>query len=59
MIWKDIAYKFMKKIRGTPSYWTVALYDTLAMLRTFGTPTWCNSMPLVRRGPTLFVVKCT
>ena len=44
MIWKDIAYKFMKKIRGTPSYWTVALYDTLAMLRTFGTPTWFISL---------------
>ena len=44
MIWKDIAYKFMKKVRGTPSYWTVALYDTLAMLRTFGTPTWFISL---------------
>ena len=39
-IWKDIAYKFMKKVRGTPAYWQVQLYDTLAMLRTFGTPTW-------------------
>ena len=44
MIWKHIVYKFMKKIRGTPSYWTVALYDTLAMLRTFGTPTWFISL---------------
>ena len=40
MIWKDIAYKFMKNVRGTPAYWQVQLYDTLAMLRTFGTPTW-------------------
>ena len=44
MIWKDIAYKFMKNTRGTPAYWSVQLYDTLAMLRTFGTPTWFISL---------------
>ena len=40
MIYKDVAYKFMRNVRGTPAYWQVQLYDTLAMLRTFGTPTW-------------------
>ena len=44
LIWKDIAYKFMKQIRGTPAYWQQQLYDTLAMLRTFGTPTWFLSL---------------
>ena len=40
LIWKDIAYKFMKNVRGTPAFWQSQLFDTLAMLRTFGTPTW-------------------
>ena len=44
MIWKDIAYKFMKQIHGTPAYWQQQLMDTLAMLRTFGTPTWFLSL---------------
>ena len=44
MIWKDIAYKFMQNVRGTPAYWQKQLYDTLAMLRTFGTPTWFISL---------------
>ena len=44
LIWKDIAYKFMKQVRGTPAYWQQQLMDTLAMLRTFGTPTWFLSL---------------
>ena len=44
MIWKDIAYKFMQNVRGTPAYWQKQLYDTLTMLRTFGTPTWFISL---------------
>ena len=44
LIWKDIAYKFMKQIHGTPAYWQQQLYDTLAMLCTFGTPTWFLSL---------------
>ena len=44
MIWKDIAYKFMQNVRGTPAYWQKQLFDTLAMLRTFGTPTWFISL---------------
>ena len=44
MVFKDIAYKFMKKVRGTPSFWQSQLMDTLAMLRSFGTPTWFLSL---------------
>ena len=44
MVFKDIAYKFMKNVRGTPAYWQNALMDTLAMLRSFGTPTWFLSL---------------
>ena len=44
LIWKDIAYKFMKNVRGTPAFWQSKLFDTLAMLRTFGTPTWFISL---------------
>ena len=44
MVFKDIAYKFMKKVRGTPAFWQSALMDTLAMLRSFGTPTWFLSL---------------
>ena len=44
MLFKDIAYKFMKKVRGTPSFWQSQLMDTLAMLHSFGTPTWFISL---------------
>ena len=44
LIWKDIAYKFMKNVCGTPAFWQSQLFDTLAMLRTFGTPTWFISL---------------
>ena len=36
----ECAYKFMSNVRGTPAYWQQQLYDTLAMLKKFGTPTW-------------------
>ena len=44
LVFKDVAYKFMKNVRGTPAYWQVQLMDTLAMMRTFGTPTWFISL---------------
>ena len=44
LIWKDTAYKFMKNVRGTPAFWQSQLLDTLAILRTFGTPTWFISL---------------
>ena len=34
----------MKNVRGTPAFWQSQLFDTLAMLRTFGTPTWFISL---------------
>jgi len=40
LVFKDLAYKFMKNVRGTPAYWQGQLFDTLAMLRTYGTPTF-------------------
>ena len=40
LVMKDFAYKFMKNVRGTPAYWQQQLFDTLAMLRTLGTPTF-------------------
>ena len=36
----DHAYKFMKTIRGTPAYWQQRLYDSLAMMKMLGKPTW-------------------
>ena len=36
----ECAYKFMSNVQGTPAYWQQQLYDTLAMLKKFGTPTW-------------------
>ncbi|XP_019628628.1 PREDICTED: uncharacterized protein LOC109473188 [Branchiostoma belcheri] len=36
----DAAYKFLKNVRGSPPYWQKVLYQVLAMVRQFGTPTW-------------------
>ena len=40
LVRNDKAYKFMKDIRGTPAFWQQKLYDTLAMMKALGTPTW-------------------
>ena len=34
------AYKFLKNVHGSPSYWQSELYDVLAMLKKLGIPTW-------------------
>ena len=34
------AFKFLSEVKGTPSYWKKFLYDVLAMVRTFGLPTY-------------------
>ena len=34
------AYKFLKNVRGSPSYWQSELYDILAMLHIIGIPTF-------------------
>ena len=40
MVDDNMAYRFMRNVRGTPAYWHAMLQDTMAMLRTFGTPTF-------------------
>jgi hypothetical protein len=40
LVQREDAYKMLKTIRGSPAYWQSELYDVLAMLRAFGTPTW-------------------
>jgi hypothetical protein len=37
---KDMAYKFMQNVRGSPPYYQRTFYDLLAMIRQLGTPTW-------------------
>ena len=37
---KDKAYSFMKNIRGSPPYYQRTFYDSLAMIRQLGIPTW-------------------
>ena len=37
---KDKAYRFLKNVRGSPPYFQRTLYELLAMVRQFGTPTW-------------------
>ena len=41
---KDKAYSFMKNIRGSPPYYQHTFHDLLAMIRQFGTPTWCFTL---------------
>ena len=33
-------YSFLKQVRGTPPYWQTIFYETLAMMRQIGIPTW-------------------
>ena len=34
------AYKFLKNVRGLPTFWQDQLYDVLAMLQNVHIPTW-------------------
>ena len=34
------AYKFLKHVQGSPTYWQHELYDMLDMLHTLGIPMW-------------------
>ena len=36
----DKAYRFLKNVRGSPSYYQRTFYELLAMIRQLGTPTW-------------------
>ena len=58
LIMKDVAYKFMKNVRGTPAYWQQQLFDTLAMLRTFGTPTLFLTLSAAEFLWPSFVIAC-
>ena len=40
LVRNEQAYKFLRNVRGSPAYWQHELYELLAMLRTFGIPTW-------------------
>ena len=40
LIKQDRAYSFLKNIRGSSPYWQKMFYETLAMIRTLGIPTW-------------------
>ncbi|XP_078578075.1 uncharacterized protein LOC144862999 isoform X1 [Branchiostoma floridae x Branchiostoma japonicum] len=40
MLRTDMAFKFMRNIRGSPAYWNTVLLDLLAMVRQLGIPTW-------------------
>ena len=40
LVWNQKAYKFLKNVQGSPSYWQNELYDVLAMLRNLGIPTF-------------------
>ncbi len=40
LIKNDLAYRFLKNVRGSPPYWQTMFYETLAMIRTAGIPTW-------------------
>ena len=44
LIYKEQAYKCLNSVHGTPQYWQKMLYETLAMLRTFGTPMVYDSL---------------
>ena len=41
----DDGFRFLKPIRGTPSFWQGAQRDLLACVRQLGVPTWFCSFP--------------
>ena len=44
LIAKDIAYRFMNSIKGTPVYWRKFLHEVLAMVKQLGLPTFFMSL---------------
>ena len=46
---KDIGYRFMTGVRGSPPYWDKTLKDLFALLRQLGTPTWFCSFSAADR----------
>ena len=45
LVKSEQAYKFLKNVRGSPTYWQQEMYEVLAMLHTLGTPTWFMTLP--------------
>ncbi|XP_066911584.1 uncharacterized protein [Clytia hemisphaerica] len=43
LIANDDAFRFMNNLKGTPAYWKRFLYETLAMVKQLGLPTWFMS----------------
>ena len=40
LVRNEQAYKFLKNVRGSPTYWQNKMYDVLAMLRSPSIPAW-------------------
>ena len=40
IIRNDMAFRFLKNVRGSPPYWQTMFYEALAMIRTLGIPTF-------------------
>ena len=40
MFKKDLIFKHLLKVRGSPQYWSLTLSDLFAMIRQLGVPTW-------------------
>ena len=40
LVHSDQAYKFLQTVCGTPTYWQKMLFESLAMLKALGTPTF-------------------
>ena len=40
LIRTDVAFRFLKNVRGSPAYWHTVLHDVLAMVRQLGIPTF-------------------
>lgn len=53
----DEGYKFMKTVRGTPTYWEQTLRDLKAMIRQLGVPTFFASFSAADRRWTE-IIKC-
>jgi hypothetical protein len=49
LIKKDLGYRFMDNLRGSPAYWERTLKDLFAMVRQLGVPTWFCSFSAADR----------
>ena len=55
----DKGYRYLKAIRGSPTYWQKVLRDLFAMLKQLGIPTWfCSFSAADRRWPEILEAIC-